>query len=45
MMLRLQAKVSEQGAAKKQGPIEAGLVPAEFDPVNNVVEIGEIRKQ
>jgi hypothetical protein len=44
MMLRLQAKVSEQEAAK-QGPIEAGLVPAESEPVNNVVEIGEIRKQ
>ena len=44
MMLRLQAKVAEQETAK-QGPIEAGLVPAESEPVNNVVEIGEIGKQ
>jgi len=44
MMLRLQAKVAEQEAAKPE-PIEAGLVPAESEPVNNVIEIGEIRKQ
>ena len=44
MMLRLQAKVVEQETAK-QGPIEAYLVPAESEPVNNVVGTGEIRKQ
>jgi hypothetical protein len=44
MMLRLQAKVGEQETAK-QGPIEAYLVPAESEPVNNVVGTGEIRKQ
>ncbi len=44
MMLRLQAIVAEEAAAR-QGPIDANLVPAESEPVNNVVEIGEIRKQ
>ena len=43
MMLRLQAKVAEQEAAK-QGATEASLVPAESEP-GNVIEIGEIRKQ
>ena len=44
MMLRLQAKVAKQEAAKQQ-PIEASLVPAESEPDDNVIEIGEIRKQ
>ena len=44
MMLRLQAKVAKQEAAKQQ-PIEACLVPAESEPDDNVVEMGEIRKQ
>ena len=43
MMLRLQAKVAEQEAAK-QDPTEACLVPAESEP-DNVIEIAEIRKQ
>lgn len=44
MMLRLQAKVAEQETAKQE-PTEACLVPAESEQVNNIVEIGEIRKQ
>ena len=44
MMLRLQAKVAEQETAK-QGPIEAGLVPADSEPNDNVIELGESRKQ
>ncbi len=44
MMLRLQAKVAEQEAAKQE-PTEARLVPAEFEPDDNVIGIGEIRKQ
>ena len=44
MMLRLQAEVTEQEATK-QGPTEACLVPAEAEPDDNVVEIGETRKQ
>ena len=44
MMLRLQVEVAEQETAK-QGPTEACLVPAESEPDDNVVEIGETRKQ
>jgi hypothetical protein len=44
MMLRLQAEVTEQETAK-QRPIEACLVPAESELGDNVIEIGEIRKQ
>ena len=44
MMLRLQAKVAEQETAKQE-PTEACLVPAESEPDDNVIEIGEIRKQ
>jgi len=44
MMLRLQAKVVEQETAKQEAT-EACLVPAESEPDDNVIEIGEIRKQ
>ena len=44
MMLRLQAEVTEQEASK-QGPTKACLVPAESEPGDNVIEIGENRKQ
>jgi hypothetical protein len=44
MMLRLQAKVAEQETAK-EGPTEACLVPAEVEPDDNVVELGESRKR
>ncbi len=44
MMLRLQAKVAEQETAK-EGPTETCLVPAESEPDDNVIEIGEARKQ
>ena len=44
MMLRLQAEVTEQETAK-QRPTEACLVPAESEPDDNVVEIGETSKQ
>lgn len=43
MMLRLQAKVAEQ-ETEKQEPTEACLVPAESEPDDNVIEIGDIRK-
>jgi Mg/Co/Ni transporter MgtE len=44
MMLRLQAEVTEQETSK-QRPTEACLVPAESEPDDNVIEIGEARKQ
>jgi len=44
MMLRLQTKVAEQETAK-HGPIEACLVPSDSEPDDNVIEVGEIRKQ
>lgn len=40
MMLRLQAKVAEQEAARQE-PIEAGLVPAESEP-DNVIDTSSI---
>jgi hypothetical protein len=44
MMLRLQAEVAEQKTAKQEAT-ETCLVPAESEPDDNVIEIGEIRKQ
>ena len=44
MMLRLQAKVVEQETAKQEAT-EACLVPAESEPDDNVIQIGESRKQ
>jgi len=44
MMLRLQAEVAEQKTAKQEAT-EACLVPAESEPDDNVIQIGESRKQ
>jgi len=44
MMLRLQAEVTERETSK-QGPTEACLVPAEAEPDDNVIQIGESGKQ
>ena len=44
MMLRLQAEVAEQKTAKQEA-IETCLVPAESEPDDNVIQIGESRKQ